>query len=266
MSGGAYVELRGVGKVFEHDGRRNTVLLDVDLDVRKGEFCAIVGPSGCGKSSILRIVDGLLEPDSGEVLIDGRAVTGPSPDVGLVFQQFNLLPWRTVRKNVQFGLDNLDLSKAERADRVRHWLSVVGLTGYENYHPRQLSGGMQQRVSLARTMARDPALVLMDEPFGALDALTRRYLQQEVVRLWGEGNRTGLLVTHDIEEALLLADRIWVMSSNPGQISAVLDVSFAHPRDEAIRTSREFVELKDHIWNLLSEQISEHSPYVRSRR
>ncbi|MCW2851485.1 MAG: nitrate transporter ATP-binding protein [Nocardioides sp.] len=261
----AYVELRQVDKVFEQGGTRNTVLEGIDIAVRKGEFCAIVGPSGCGKSSILRLIDGIMTADSGTVRVDGRDVTGPSADIGLVFQQFNLLPWKTVLQNVLFGLEGIGLGKSERKERAQHWLEVVGLTGYEDYHPRQLSGGMQQRVSLARTMARDPSLVLMDEPFGALDALTRMYLQEEVVRLWESGDRTGILVTHDIEEALLLADRILVMSSKPGRISAVVDVPFKHPRGEKLRMSPEFAQLKDEIWRLLSKNIAERSPYARSR-
>jgi NitT/TauT family transport system ATP-binding protein len=259
------VQLSGVSKSFAHAGEQRLVLDKIDLDVGKGEFCAIVGPSGCGKSSILRIVDGLMNADSGKVTVDGREVTQPSEDVGLVFQQFNLLPWKTVRNNVLFGLSNLGLSKAEREERARHWISVVGLDGYEDYHPRQLSGGMQQRVSLARTMSRNPSLVLMDEPFGALDALTRTYLQQEVVRLFEDGERTGILVTHDIEEALLLADRVWVMSSRPGQICDVITVPFDHPRDQPVRMLPEFVELKHHIWRLLSDTLAAQSPYVRSR-
>jgi NitT/TauT family transport system ATP-binding protein len=198
-------------------------------------------------------------------LVDGREVLRPSPNVGLVFQQFNLLPWRTVLNNVLFGLQNLGLSKEERLERARHWISIVGLTGYEEYHPRQLSGGMQQRVSLARTMARDPSLVLMDEPFGALDALTRTYLQQEVAALWEDGERAGVLVTHDIEEALVLADRIWVMSSRPGRIVDVIDVGLDHPRGPEARMAPEFVALKDHIWRLLTESMAEQSTYVRSR-
>jgi NitT/TauT family transport system ATP-binding protein len=260
-----YVEVRQVGKVFEHGGVRNQVLTEIDFTVQKGEFCAIVGPSGCGKSSILRIIDGIMSADTGTVHVGGRKVTEPSADIGLVFQQFNLLPWKTVLQNVLFGLENIGLSKSERQERARHWLSVVELDGYEGYHPRQLSGGMQQRVSLARTMARDPSLVLMDEPFGALDALTRMYLQDEVSRLWKEGHRTGILVTHDIEEALLLADRILVMSARPGRISATIDVPFSHPRDESIRASPEFAQLKDEIWQLLSANIAVRSPYVRSR-
>jgi NitT/TauT family transport system ATP-binding protein len=261
----AYVQLRGVSKSFPHGGEQRLVLEDIDLDVRRGEFCAIVGPSGCGKSSILRIIDGLIAADAGQVLVDGREVTRPSQDVGLVFQQFNLLPWKTVLGNVLFGLSNLGLSKAERDERARHWLSLVGLEGYEDYHPRQLSGGMQQRVSLARTMARNPSLVLMDEPFGALDALTRTYLQQEVASLWEQGDRTGILVTHDIEEALLLADRVWVMSSGPGRMCEVVTVPFERPRGEAVRVSPELAELKQHIWRVLSEALAAHSPYVRSR-
>jgi NitT/TauT family transport system ATP-binding protein len=262
---GPCVELRGISKSFAHKGEERLVLKDIHLDVLRGEFCAIVGPSGCGKSSILRIVDGLIEPDAGQVLVNGRPVTKPTDDVGLVFQQFNLLPWKTVLGNVLFGLSNLGLSKADQQERARHWLSVVGLDGFEHYHPRQLSGGMQQRVSLARTMARDPALVLMDEPFGALDALTRTYLQREVISLWQEGERTGVLVTHDIDEALLLADRVWIMSSGPGEICEVVTVPFEHPRDETTQLSPEYAELRHRIWSRLSDVMSAQSSYVRSR-
>jgi NitT/TauT family transport system ATP-binding protein len=260
-----YVELRGVSKTFTHGRQSRQILADVDFTVREGEFCAIVGASGCGKSSILRVIDGLLEPDSGSVRVNGRDITGPSEDIGLVFQQFNLLPWKTVQENIMFGLDSLKLPKAVKRERCQHWMSVVGLDEWSGHYPHQLSGGMQQRVSLARTMAREPSLVLMDEPFGALDALTRRFLQQEVVRLWQEGKRTGILVTHDIEESLLLADRVFVMSTNPGRIAATVEVPFAHPRDEALQATAQFGEMKEHIWHLLTAEISKSSPYVRSR-
>jgi len=260
-----YVELRGVGKTFTHGRQSRQILDDVTFSVREGEFCAIVGASGCGKSSILRVIDGLLEPDTGSVRVDGQDITGPNSQIGLVFQQFNLLPWKTVQENIMFGLESLKLSKAVKRERCQHWMSVVGLEEWSGHYPHQLSGGMQQRVSLARTMAREPSLVLMDEPFGALDALTRRFLQQEVVRLWQEGKRTGILVTHDIEEGLLLADRIFVMSANPGRIAAVVDVPFKHPRDEALQATAEFAQMKEHIWHLLTAEISKSSPYVRMR-
>ncbi|GAA2113602.1 ABC transporter ATP-binding protein [Nocardioides bigeumensis] len=259
------VELRGVGKTFTHGRESRQILADVNFTVRQGEFCAIVGASGCGKSSILRVIDGLLEPDTGSVRVNGRDVSGPSADIGMVFQQFNLLPWKTVQENIMFGLDSLKLPKAVKRERCQHWMSVVGLAEWSGHYPHQLSGGMQQRVSLARTMAREPSVVLMDEPFGALDALTRRFLQQEVVRLWQEGERTGILVTHDIEEGLLLADRIFVMSANPGRIAATVEVPFEHPRDEALQATAEFAEMKEHIWHLLTAEISKASSYVRSR-
>jgi NitT/TauT family transport system ATP-binding protein len=260
-----YVELRGVSKTFTHGRQSRQILADVDFTVREGEFVAIVGASGCGKSSILRVIDGLLEPDTGSVRVNGRDIAGPSADVGLVFQQFNLLPWKTVQENIMFGLDSLKLPKAVKRERCEHWMSVVGLAEWSGHYPHQLSGGMQQRVSLARTMAREPSLVLMDEPFGALDALTRRFLQQEVVRLWQEGKRTGILVTHDIEEGLLLADRIFVMSANPGRIAATVEVPFEHPRDEALQATAEFAQMKEHIWHLLTTEISKSSSYVRTR-
>ncbi|MCW2844638.1 MAG: nitrate transporter ATP-binding protein [Nocardioides sp.] len=260
-----YVELRGVGKTFTHGRQSRQILDDVNFTVREGEFCAIVGASGCGKSSILRVIDGLLQPDTGSVRVNGRDITGPSEDIGLVFQQFNLLPWKTVQQNIMFGLDSLKLPKAVKRERCQHWMSVVGLVEWSGHYPHQLSGGMQQRVSLARTMAREPSLVLMDEPFGALDALTRRFLQQEVVRLWQEGKRTGILVTHDIEESLLLADRVFVMSANPGRIAATVEVPFTHPRDDALQATAEFSEMKEHIWHLLTTEISKTSSYVRTR-
>jgi NitT/TauT family transport system ATP-binding protein len=254
-----------VGKTFTHGRQSRQILDDVNFTVREGEFCAIVGASGCGKSSILRVIDGLLQPDTGSVRVNGRDITGPSEDIGLVFQQFNLLPWKTVQQNIMFGLDSLKLPKAVKRERCQHWMSVVGLVEWSGHYPHQLSGGMQQRVSLARTMAREPSLVLMDEPFGALDALTRRFLQQEVVRLWQEGKRTGILVTHDIEESLLLADRVFVMSANPGRIAATVEVPFTHPRDDALQATAEFSEMKEHIWHLLTTEISKTSSYVRTR-
>jgi NitT/TauT family transport system ATP-binding protein len=260
-----YVKLVGINKAFAHRRQNRQILDDVSFSVRKGEFCAIVGASGCGKSSILRIVAGLLRSDSGSVSVAGRPITGPSPDVGLVFQQFNLLPWKTVEENIMFGLESLKLPKDVKRERCRHWMTVVGLADWSGLYPHQLSGGMQQRVSLARTMAREPSLVLLDEPFGALDALTRRFLQQEVARLWQEGSRTGILVTHDIEEGLLLADRIFVMSANPGRIAATVEVPFAHPRDEALQATAEFAQMKEHIWHLLTAELSRNSPFVRTR-
>lgn len=248
-----YVEINGVTKAFTHRGGSKTILNQVDLAVAEGELCCIVGPSGCGKSSLLRVINGLLPPDTGSVVVNGEPVSGPSLDVGFVFQQFNLLPWRTALGNVLFGLENLKLGKQERNERARHWLSLVGLAGLEHHYPRQLSGGMQQRVSLARTLATEPSLVLMDEPFGSLDALTRMHLQEELLRIWEEHARTILFVTHDIDEALFLADRVMVMSSGPGRVVETFDVPFTRPREDSIRSTQEFGRLKEQLWGTLKD-------------
>lgn len=261
----SYVEVTGVSKAFAHRGVSVLVLDDVDVTIEEGELCCIVGPSGCGKSSLLRIIDGLVSPDSGSVRVNGRPVTGPSLDVGFVFQQFNLLPWRTVLRNVLFGLENLKLSKSECHERARRWISLVGLSGFEEHYPRQLSGGMQQRVSLARSMAPEPSLVLMDEPFGSLDALTRLHLQEEMLRIWEEYGRTIVFVTHDIEEAIFLADRVLVMSSAPARIVQLLDIPFPRPRADSIRSAPEFGRLKEELWGTLKQAYGRNGGEEGSR-
>ena len=235
-------------------------LADINLDVESGEFCALIGPSGCGKSTLLRIVDGLLTPTSGRVLLHGRPVTGPGADRGFVFQHSNLLPWRTVKKNVEFGLECQGVEAGERAKRAERYLDMVGLDGFENYYPGQLSGGMQQRVGLARAFAIEPDIMLLDEPFGALDAQTRVQLQGELEQIWARERRTSILVTHDIEEAIFLADRVVVMSRRPGRIRDALDVPFGRPRDDAIRVDPKFAALKAQLWDGLKDPDPAETP------
>jgi NitT/TauT family transport system ATP-binding protein len=246
----------GVTKTFATDEPGGFLALDgVSIALAHGEFCCIVGPSGCGKSTLLRLVAGLHGTDSGTIARDGEPVTRPSLKVGFVFQQFNLLPWRTVRHNVELGLESAGLSKAERAERSMRWLRAVGLERFQDYLPQKLSGGMQQRVGLARALAIDPEILLMDEPFGAVDAQTRMVLQELLAELCERTGKTALLVTHDIEEALFLADRVIVMSPSPGRIIETVDVPFARPRRSDLRGDATFAQMKTDIWNLLRPSL-----------
>jgi NitT/TauT family transport system ATP-binding protein len=212
---------------------------------------AIIGPSGCGKSTFLRIIDGLVPPDSGSVYLAGKEVTGPGKGRGMVFQGFDLFPWRTTLKNVEFGLELLGVPKAERIERSRHFIDLVGLSGFENAYPHQLSGGMQQRVGIARALAVDPEILLMDEPFGSLDVQTRDLLQDELARILERDKKTVLFVTHGIEEAIYLADRILVLSSRPAKIQMTIEVPFSRPRTDEVKTHPEFLAIRQRVWELL---------------
>jgi NitT/TauT family transport system ATP-binding protein len=247
------VEVRGVNKTFRHQmaAKDLKVLDNISVSFAGGTFTSVVGPSGCGKSTLLRIIDGLMPPDSGGVMIGGERVKEPSLDRGFVFQQFNLLPWRTVQANVEFGLENLGLKRDERQRRAREVIKIVDLEGFERYFPGQLSGGMQQRVGLARALAVDPTILLMDEPFGSVDDQTRMLLQDELLGIWEGNQKTVIFVTHDIEEALYLADQVVVMGARPSRVTRILDVPFARPRDEDIRGSAEMGRLKQEIWDEL---------------
>ncbi|SEF15681.1 ABC transporter ATP-binding protein [Jiangella alba] len=226
-------------------------LADVSLSIDEGEFCVIIGASGCGKSTLLRMIDGLTAPSSGQILLKGRPITGPGPDRGVVFQHAHLLPWRTVRKNVEFGLECLGVGQRERRERAATYIDMVGLSGFEDHYPAQLSGGMQQRVGLARAFAVEPEMLLLDEPFGALDAQTKIVMQGELERIWEVRRSTALLITHDIEEALFLADRIIVMSNRPGRVAQIVDVPFARPRRDDLRSDPEFAKMKFQLWDAL---------------
>jgi NitT/TauT family transport system ATP-binding protein len=230
-------------------------LHDINLVVERGEFIAVVGPSGCGKTTFLRIVAGLEPASSGKVELDGRAVTGPGGDRGFVFQTDNLLPWRTVFANAIIGREVAGkVGPAERR-RTLELLKLVGLEGFENYRPRQLSGGMRQRVNLARALAIDPQVLLMDEPFSSLDAQTREIMQTELMRIWEAGRKTVLFVTHQIDEAVFLADRVLVFARRPGRLRESVAIELPRPRPLAIKRTAEFVRYVDHIWRLIEDDV-----------
>ena len=224
------VVVEGVTKRYDGANGGVTALQDVSFGVDPGEFVCIVGPSGCGKTTLFRIIAGLEEPTRGRVLLDDEPVDGPGPELGIVFQEYHLFPWRTVAENVAFGPEKQGVPEAERRQRVQSLVDLVGLDGFEDRYPRDLSGGMKQRVALARALAVDPGLLLMDEPFGAVDAQTRRMLQDELLDIWTETGKTILFVTHDVEEAIKLGDRVVVMGKDPGRIREVVDVEFERPR------------------------------------
>jgi len=231
---------------------RFTALEDITLDVRPGEFLALVGPSGCGKSTLLDLLGGLTAPTSGRILLDGRPIEGPARDRGIVFQQYALFPWRTAAQNVEFGLDIAGLKATQRREIARHYLDLVGLTAFADRYPHELSGGMKQRVAIARVLANDANILLMDEPFGALDALTREQLQNELLQIWKRTGVTTIFVTHSVEEAVLLADRVLVMSAGPGRIDSDFSIDLARPRDVS---SPEFNALRRDIARRLTSHL-----------
>ena len=231
------------------------VLGEINVAIARGAFISLVGPSGCGKTTLLRIVAGLEPASSGAVLLDGRAVGGPGGDRGFVFQSDNLLPWRTVFDNAIIGPEIMGRTGAVEKDRIRHLLHLVGLQGFENYFPRQLSGGMRQRVNLARALAIDPDILLMDEPFSALDAQTREIMQTELMRIWEEGRKTVLFVTHQIDEAVFLSDRVVVLARRPGRIQENIDVALPRPRGLAIKRTAAFMAYVDRIWRLIEDDV-----------
>jgi NitT/TauT family transport system ATP-binding protein len=242
----AALSIEGVGRVFpgRAGGLPMTALTPVDLRVAENDFITLLGPSGCGKSTLLRIVDGLDRPTSGRVTVDGRPVAGPGPDRGMVFQSYTLFPWLTVAENIAYGLRERRVPKAARDAAVSAWIGRVGLKGFEGYYPKQLSGGMQQRTAIARALANDPGVLLLDEPFGALDNQTRGLMQELLLGIWERERKTVVFVTHDIEEAIFLASRVLVMSARPGRIKADVRVDLPHPRDYRLKTSAEFNALK----------------------
>jgi NitT/TauT family transport system ATP-binding protein len=250
------IVFENVGKTFTARGRTVTALQNIDLDVRAGEFLVIVGPSGCGKSTLLDLLGGLSEISSGRILVDGKPVTGPGLDRGIVFQQYALLPWRTAQGNVEFGLEAKGVSRKERVTRAREYLDLVGLAGFHDRYPHELSGGMKQRVAIARSLAFDPDVLLMDEPFAALDAQTRDGLQDELLRIWEKTGKTIVFITHGIEEAVYLGRRVAVMTSRPGRIKQVVDVPIdARSATEDLRSDPEFAHHRHEIWSLLRDEV-----------
>lgn len=237
--------IQGVSRIFPgRDGQHTQALQPVDFTVAHNDFVTILGPSGCGKSTLLRIVAGLDQPTTGQVLLDGRTVDGPGADRGVVFQSYTLFPWLTVAQNIRFGLRERGLPEAEQRERSEFFIARVGLRGFENHFPRQLSGGMQQRTAIARALANDPAILLLDEPFGALDNQTRVLMQELLLGIWESARKTVLFVTHDIDEAIFMANRVAVFSARPGRIKADIPVDFPHPRHYTLKTSPEFMTLK----------------------
>jgi NitT/TauT family transport system ATP-binding protein len=230
-------------------------LQDINLVVERGEFIALVGPSGCGKTTFLRIVAGLEPASAGEVKLDGHPVSGPGLDRGFVFQTDNLLPWRTVFANAIIGREVAGQVGPAARQRTMELLKLVGLEGFEDYHPRQLSGGMRQRVNLARALAIDPEILLMDEPFSSLDAQTREIMQTELMRIWEAGRKTVLFVTHQIDEAVFLADRVLVFARRPGRLRENVVIELPRPRALAIKRTAEFVRYVDHIWRLIEDDV-----------
>jgi NitT/TauT family transport system ATP-binding protein len=256
------ISLEQVRKEFSVRGEgggppyRLTALEDITIDVRTGEFLALVGPSGCGKSTLLDLLGGLAVPSSGRILLDGRPITGPARDRGIVFQQYALFPWRTAAQNVEFGLDIAGLKSKERHDRARRYLDLVGLGAFAGRYPHELSGGMKQRVAIARSLAYDPEVLLMDEPFAALDAQTRETLQGELLRIWRTTGKTIVFITHGIDEAVVLGQRVAIMTSRPGRIKHVIDVPEAlHSETEDVRSLPAFGEIRHEVWSLLREEV-----------
>jgi NitT/TauT family transport system ATP-binding protein len=233
----------------KRDGEPFTALEDVSFEVPDGEFVALIGPSGCGKTTLLKIIAGLQKATSGSVAVNGSKITPPGPDRALVFQNFVLLPWYDVITNVAFGLEARGVGKTERLERARAELARVGLTGFENHLPHELSGGMQQRVGIARALAVEPQTILMDEPFGALDALTRRVMQRDLAAIWSEesNDRTAVFVTHSMDEAVFLADRIVLMNTRPGRVEEVIEVPFGRPRSDEVTRSQEYRDFVDYL-------------------
>ena len=239
------LSIQGVSRTFtSHKGQQTQALLPVDFAVQENDFVTILGPSGCGKSTMLRIVAGLDFPSSGQVLLGGKEVTGPGADRGMVFQSYTLFPWLTVAQNIRFGLREKGVSEALQKERSEYFIAKVGLRGFEQHYPKQLSGGMQQRTAIARALANDPKILLMDEPFGALDNQTRVLMQELLLGIWEAERKTVMFVTHDIDEAIFMANRVAVFSARPGRIKADIPVNLPHPRHYTVKTTPEFMELK----------------------
>jgi NitT/TauT family transport system ATP-binding protein len=244
-------------------GRPVLALDNVSLAVGDREFVALLGPSGCGKSTLLYLLGGFLPVEAGQILVEDRPIAGPGPDRGIVFQHFALFPWKTVLQNVLYGLEKQGMAREERLRRAREFIELVGLAGFEDSYPSQLSGGMKQRAAIARTLAIDPRILLMDEPFGALDAQTRSLMQAELLRIWQRSRKTVIFVTHDVQEAVFLAERIAVMSARPGHIKEIVE-NRLDKEDPGLMRSPPFVEMVDHVWNLvrgeaiLAERGGEH--------
>ena len=245
--------VENISKEFEQRDVRSPALESIHLEVEEKEFICVLGPSGCGKTTLLRIIAGLENPTSGTVLIDGEVVTGPTSRTAMIFQDYSLFPWRTVLDNIAFGLEMKGIGEEERHKMAGHYLDLIGLCGFGKNFPYELSGGMRQRVAVARALAIDPSVLLMDEPFGALDAQTRNMLQKQLLEIWDKTKKTVLFVTHSVDEAVFMSDRIVVLTSRPGTIKEVVTIDLPRPRD---RTSQDFAKVRRYVLGLIDEQQS----------
>ena len=259
MAGENLTKLKIDNVVKEYVGNKGkTVALNgVSLDIKENEFICVVGPSGCGKSTLLNIIAGLLEPTSGAVYLDGKKIEGTGVERGVVFQGYALFPWRTVLKNVMFGLEMKRMPRDQAEKIAKKYIKAVGLEGFEHAYPKELSGGMRQRVAIARAYAADPEVLLLDEPFGALDAQTRVQLQSELLNTWEHEKKTCFFITHDVDEAIILAQRVIIMSARPGRIKKIVDIDIPYPRTQATKTDPRFLELKTEIWNEVYQEFLE---------
>lgn len=250
------VQARGVSVEFSRAREKDSLvaLSDFDVDIAAGEFLAVVGPSGCGKSTFLNVVAGLVTPTTGEVLVEGRPVHGPGPERAVVFQDYALMPWRTVEANVRFGLEMQRRTDDTTSDKVAHFIGMVGLAGFERAYPRELSGGMRQRVGLARALLTEPRILLMDEPLAAVDAMTRELMQDELARIVATTGAAVLFITHSVDEALTLGDRVAVVTNRPGRIKEIVHVDLEKPRGKSIRNRKEYIALRERVWSLLAAE------------
>lgn len=256
----AKISITDVSRIYELGTEKFYALKNVSLEIAESEFVTVVGPSGCGKSTMMNLLAGLDKPTLGTAMVDGKIVEGPSPERGVIFQQYALFPWLTVRKNVEFGLKSRkDLSNTQKHDIAQHFIDMVGLTQFADSLPKTLSGGMKQRCAIARAYAVNPSILLMDEPFGALDALTRVQLQSKLLDAWSQDKRTVMFITHDVDEAVFLANRVVVMAAKPGRIYDIVPIDLPYPRTDEMRLSDEFAKLRNRIWQAVYHQDATHT-------
>jgi NitT/TauT family transport system ATP-binding protein len=265
-TGNGHIDVRDMGVVFGANGSKVVAVDDVSINVQPGEFVSLIGPSGCGKSTLLNIVAGFMQPTSGDALLDGKPIKGPGSDRGVVFQQYSLFPWLSVRKNVEFGLKMSGVDKGKRDATARALLDLAGLLAFENHYPDQLSGGMKQRIGIIRALATSPQVLLMDEPFGALDAQTRVVMQEILTNIWQQFRISVLFITHDIEESIFLSDRIYVMTARPGRIKAEIKVPLPRPRKPEMHEAPEFTSLVHKLKGLIREEsLAAMAPEIKTR-
>lgn len=257
------LETKQLTQIFRHGTSERTVLNQIDLRIHKREFVCVIGPSGCGKSTLSRVVAGLDDYHSGEVLVEGQKIKGPSSERGMVFQGYTLFPWKTVKENVMFGPLMKGISQTRAEEMAREWISIIGLEKYENQFPHELSGGMKQRVAIARALVNEPKILLMDEPFGALDPYTRQKMQKHLMDLWQNIDITILFVTHDMDEAILLADRIVALKANPGEVKEIIEVNLLRPRTMELMQSPEFKQLRERVDLLVHHQEEALDPALQ---